>query len=221
MHDARMLREQVDLLRDGLRRRGALDGLAAVVDRGVQLDRDRRTLIQAVEERKAARNANSQEVARRKRAKEDADELIAQGRSLGDEIARLEHDLAAAERELDRTLLEIPNVPLAAVPEGDESRNVIVREWGTPRPREGVKPHWEIGAALGMIDLERAGKVSGSGFVFYRGLGARLIRSLIAFFMDTHREEHGYEEVWPPLLVNRATMTGTGQLQIGRASWRE
>src|ERR1041385_2380229 len=194
MHDARMLREQVDLLRDGLRRRGALDGLAAVVDRGVQLDRDRRTLIQAVEERKAARNANSQEVARRKRAKEDADELIAQGRSLGDEIARLEHDLAAAERELDRTLLEIPNVPLAAVPEGDESGNVIVREWGTPRPREGVKPHWEIGAALGMIDLERAGKGSGSGFVFYRGLGARLIRSLIAFFMDTHRsEEHTSE----------------------------
>ncbi len=78
--------------------------------------------------------------------------------------------------------------------------------------RDGVKPHWEIGASLGMIDLERAGKVSGSGFVFYRGVGARLIRSLIAMFMDTHREEHGYEEVWPPLLVNRATMTGTGQL---------
>src|ERR1041385_220812 len=105
MHDARMLREQVDLLRDGLRRRGALDGLAAVVDRGVQLDRDRRTLIPAGEERKDARNDNPQEVARRKRAKEDADELIAQGRSLGDEIARLEHELAAAERELDRTLL--------------------------------------------------------------------------------------------------------------------
>ena len=212
MHDARMLREQVDLLRDALRRRGALDGLAAVVDRGVQLERDRRTLIQAVEERKAARNTNSQEVARRKRAKEDADELIAQGRALGDEIDQLERELAAAEQELERTLLEIPNVTLAPVPEGDESHNVIVREWGTPRSRDGVKPHWEIGAALGMIDLERGGKVSGSGFVFYRGLGARLIRSLLAFFMDLHREEHGYEEIWPPLLVNRATMTGTGQL---------
>ncbi len=207
-----MLREQVDLLRDGLRRRGALDGLSPLVDRGVQLERDRRTLIQAVEERKAARNANSQEVARRKRAKEDADELIANGRALGDEITRLEHELAAAQEELDRTLLFIPNVTLPAVPEGDEAQNVIVREWGTPRAPEGVKPHWEIGASLGMIDLERAGKVSGSGFVFYRGLGARLIRSLIAMFMDVHRDEHGYEEVWPPLLVNRATMTGTGQL---------
>src|SRR6516165_2695207 len=212
MHDARMLREQVDLLRDGLRRRGALDGLAPLVDRGVQLERNRRTLIQAVEERKAARNANSQEVARRKRAKEDADELIAQGRALGDEITKLEHELTVAQQELDRTLLEIPNVTLAAVPAGDEANNVIVRDWGTPRDRAGVKPHWEIGAALGMIDLERAGKVSGSGFVFYRGLGARLIRSLIALFMDTHREQHGYEEVWPPLLVNRTTMTGTGQL---------
>jgi seryl-tRNA synthetase len=207
-----MLREQVDLLRDGLRRRGALDALAPLVDRGVQLDRDRRTLIQAVEERKAARNANSQEVARRKRAKEDADELIAQGRALGDEITTLERELATAEAELERALLEIPNVTLPAVPEGDETHNVIVREWGTPRARDGVRPHWEIGAELGMIDLERAGKVSGSGFVFYRGAGARLVRSLIAFFMDTHRAEHGYEEVWPPLLVNRATMTGTGQL---------
>jgi seryl-tRNA synthetase len=212
MHDARMLREQVDLLRDGLRRRGALDGLAAVVDRGVQLERDRRTLIQAVEERKAARNANSQEVARRKRVKEDADELITQGRALGDEITKLEHELTVAQQELDHTLLEIPNVTLPAVPAGGEANNVIVREWGTPRAREGVKPHWEIGASLGMIDVERAGKVSGSGFVFYRGLGARLIRSLVAFFMDVHREQHGYEEVWPPLLVNRATMTGTGQL---------
>ena len=212
MHDARMLREQVDLLRDGLRRRGALDGLAPLVDRGVQLERDRRTLIQAVEERKAARNANSQEVARRKRAKEPADELIAQGRALGDEITRLEQELAIAQQELDRTLLLIPNITLPSVPEGDEAQSVIVREWGTPRAREGVKPHWEIGASLGMIDVERAGKVSGSGFVFYRGLGARLIRSLIALFMDAHRTEHGYEEVWPPLLVNRATMTGTGQL---------
>ena len=158
MHDARMLREQVDLLRDGLRRRGALDGLAPVIDRGIQLERDRRTLIQAVEERKAARNANSQEVARRKRAKEDADELIAQGRSLGDEITKLEHELAAAQRDLDQTLLEIPNVTLPTVPEGDETHNVIAREWGSPRARDGVKPHWEIGASLGMIDLERGGR---------------------------------------------------------------
>ena len=212
MHDLRVLREQVELLRDGLRRRGALDTLAPVVDRGVELERERRTLIQATEERKATRNANSQEVARRKRAREPADDLIAQGKALGDEIATLERELATVEAELQRVLLEIPNIPLPPVPGGGEEHNVIVREWGTPRPRDGVLPHWEIGARLGIIDLERASKVSGSGFVFYRAAGARLIRSLLNFFMDLHREEHGYEEVWPPQLVNRASMTGTGQL---------
>ncbi|MDB4876020.1 MAG: Seryl-tRNA synthetase [Gemmatimonadetes bacterium] len=207
-----MLREQVDVLRDGMRRRGALDTLAPAIDRGVELERERRTLIQATDERKALRNANAQEVAKRKRAKEDADELIARGRELGDEIAKLEHELVAVEAALQRALLEIPNVPLPEVPAGGEEHNVIVREWGTPRSSDGVKPHWEIASALGLFDLERAGKVSGSGFVFYRGLGARLVRSLVNFFMDTHRDEHGYEEVWPPLLVNRATMTATGQL---------
>ena len=212
MHDLRVLRDQVDALREGLRRRGALDTLAPVVDRGVNLERDRRTLIQAVEERKAARNANSQEVAKRKRAKEPADELIAQGKALGDEITKLERDLGGVESELQRTLLEIPNLPLSQVPEGDEDHNVIVREWGTPRSREGVVPHWDVGARLGIIDLERAAKISGSGFVVYRAAGARLIRSLLNFFMDLHREEHGYEEVWPPQLVTRVAMTGTGQL---------
>lgn len=212
MHDMKVLREQIDLLRDGMRRRGAIDTLAPVIDRGEALDRTRRELIQAADERKAQRNSTSAEVARRKRAGEPADELIAQGRALGEEIARLERELNEAEEALRRVLLEIPNVTLPQVPEGGEENNVIVREWGTPRAPDGVKPHWEIGATLGMIDLERAAKVSGSGFVFYRGRGARLVRALMSFFMDTHRDDHGYEEVWPPLLVNRATMTGTGQL---------
>jgi seryl-tRNA synthetase len=212
VHDLRVLREQVDQLRDGLRRRGALDGLGAVVDRGQALEVERRTLIAAADERKARRNANAQEVAKRKRAGENADELIALGRALGDEISKLEGELGAAEERLKTVLLEIPNLTLSQVPAGGEENNVIVREWGTPRARDGVKPHWEIASALGMIDLERASKVSGSGFVFYRRNGSRLIRALISYFMDVHREEHGYEEVWPPLLVNRATMTGTGQL---------
>jgi seryl-tRNA synthetase len=207
-----MLREQLEVLRDGMRRRGTLDTLAPAIDRGVALERERRTLIQATDERKALRNANAQEVAKRKRAKENADDLIAQGRALGDEIAQIDRDLAGVEAELQGVLLEIPNVPLAEVPEGGEENNVIVREWGTPRAPDGVKPHWEIAAALGLFDLERAGKVSGSGFVFYRGKGARLVRAMVNYFMDTHRDDHGYEEVWPPLLVNRATMTGTGQL---------
>ncbi|HEY2897865.1 MAG TPA: serine--tRNA ligase [Gemmatimonadaceae bacterium] len=212
MHDLRMLREQVDLLRDGVRRRGMLELLEPQITRGVELERERRSLIQAVEERKAARNASSQEVARRKRAGEPADDLIAQGRALGDEITALQRDLDATDEQLRSILLEIPNVTLPRVPEGGEDQNVIVSEWGTPRPRDGVKPHWEIGAQLGIIDIERASKVSGSGFVFYRRAGVRLVRALMNFFMDTHRDEHGYEEVWPPLLVNRATMTGTGQL---------
>lgn len=200
------------MLREGLRRRGMLDALAPVVDRGVQAERERRTLIQAVEERKATRNANAQEVAKRKKAKQDADDLIAQGRALGDEITTLEHELAAVEAELQRILLEIPNVNLPNVPSGGEENNSIVKTWSEPRTSDGVKPHWDVGAQLGIIDLERASKVSGSGFVFYRKTGARLIRALITYFMDVHRDEHGYEEVWPPLLVNRATMTGTGQL---------
>ena len=212
MHDLRALREQVDLLRDAMRRRGG-DGVSlALIDRGEDLERDRRTFIQAVEERKAARNANAQAVARRKKAKESADDLIARGRELGEEIARLEGELDVVEGRLRTILLELPNVTLPDVPAGGEEHNVVVKQWGEPRESAGVRPHWEIGAALSIIDLERAAKISGSGFVCYRGLGARLVRCLIDFFIDLHAREHGYEEVWPPVLVNRATMTGTGQL---------
>jgi seryl-tRNA synthetase len=212
MHDIRVLREQMDMLRDALGRRGSLDGLAPVLDRAERLERERRTMIQAVEERKAARNTASQEVAQRKRKGEDASELIARARELGEEIARLERELDSAEQELHGILLEIPNITLPDVPAGGETANRVVKEWGTPRREAGLRPHWEIGEQLGIIDLERASKVSGSGFVCYRGLGARLARSLLAYFMDVHSREHGYEEVWPPDLVNRATMTGTGQL---------
>ena len=212
MHDIRVLREQMDLLRDALRRRGALDGFAPVLDRAETLERDRRAMIQAVEERKAARNASSQEVAARKRNKQDATDLIERGRDLGDEIARLEKELGGIEQELERILLEVPNITLPAAPEGGEEANRIVKEWGTPRREDGLRPHWELGEQLRLFDLERAVKISGSGFVVYRGLGARLARSLLQYFMDVHSREHGYEEVWPPDLVNRATMTGTGQL---------
>ena len=212
MHDIRVLREQMDVLRDALGRRGALNGVRPVLDRAEQLERDRRLLIQAVEERKAARNTASQEVAQRKRNKENADELIARARDLGDEIAKLEGELGQAEDALKSILLELPNITLPTVPAGGEENNRVVKEWGTPRRDAGLKAHWDLGLQLGILDLERAAKVSGSGFVAYRGLGARLARCLLQFFMDVHSREHGYEEVWPPDLVNRATMTGTGQL---------
>jgi seryl-tRNA synthetase len=212
MHDLKLVRERLDDLREAMRRRNALATLGPQLDRCEGLERERRLLIQAVEERKAARNAGSQEVARRKKAGEPADDLIALGRGLGEEIARLERELDAAEGELSRILLLVPNVTLSDVPAGDEDHNVVVRSWGEPRPSDGVRPHWEIGAALGLFDLERATKVSGSGFAVFRGPGARLVRSLLGFFMNVHADEHGYEEVWPPALVNRASMTGTGQL---------
>ena len=212
MHDLRLIREQGDLLRAAMRRRGALDGLEANIARGEALERERRLVIQAVEERKATRNATSQEVARRKRAGEDAADLIERGRALGEEIARLEGELAESERELAAILMYLPNLTLPEVPEGGEEANVVVREWGTARPADGVRPHWEVGTQLGMLDLERAVKVSGSGFVVYRGPGARMVRALMNFFVDLHTREHGYEETWAPALVTRATMTGTGQL---------
>ncbi len=212
MLDARLIRERLGDVREAMRRRGALGTLGPLLDRAEGLDRERRLLIQAVEERKAARNASSQEVARRKKGGEDAADLIASGRALGEEIARLETELASSEQGLDAILFELPNITLPDVPEGGEDDSVIVRTWGTPRATGDVKPHWDIAAAQGLFDLERGVKLSGSGFVAYRGKGARLVRALLNFFMDQHADQHGYEEVWPPLLVNRATMTGTGQL---------
>ena len=212
MHDVRLVRERLDDLREAMRRRDALGTLGPQLDRCEGLERERRLLIQAVEERKAARNAGSQEVARRKRAGEPADDLIANGRALGEEIGRLELELADAERSLASILLEVPNITAADVPAGDESNNIIVRSWGEPRSSEGVRPHWEIAAEHGLFDLERAAKISGSGFAVFRGSGARLVRALLNFFVDVHTREHGYEEIWPPVLVNRASMTGTGQL---------
>jgi seryl-tRNA synthetase len=212
MHDIRMVREQVAALRDGMRRRGALDALEPVIARLETLDRDRRLGIQAVEERKAARNAASQEVGRRKKAGEDASELQAQTRALGEEIARLEAEVAATELEIQAGMYEIPNITLPEVPAGDETHTTVVRSWGEPRAATGVKPHWEIGETLGLFDLPRGAKISGSGFIVYRGLGARLIRAFMNFMLDLHTGAHGYQENWVPAVVNRAAMTGTGQL---------
>ncbi len=212
MHDLRALREQAGDLRAAMRRRGQDQILAPSIDRAVELDRDRRATIQAVEERKAARNALSHEVARRKKAGESADEAQASSRALGDEIAKLEGELAASESQLNSLLLQLPNVVLDDVPNGGEESNRVVREWGTPRGIDGIVPHWEIGEKLGLFDLPRGAKIAGSGFIVYRGEGARLVRSLLNLMLDLHTQEHGYEETWVPVLANRAAMTGTSQL---------
>ncbi len=212
MHDLKLLRDGADLLREGMRRRGKLDTLGPLVDRAVALDRDRRALLVDIEQKKAERNAASQEVARLKRAKENADELITRTRALGDEIAALETRYADAFGELERLQYDLPNIPLDEVPEGGEESNVVLRSWGEPRAHDGVAPHWEIGERLGILDLARGAKITGSGFVAMRGLGARLVRALMSFMLDLHTREHGYEETWVPFLVNRQSMTGTGQL---------
>jgi seryl-tRNA synthetase len=212
MHDLRMIREHIEVLRDGMRRRGKLDALAPFIDKAQQVDSDRRALIQAAEERKASRNSITQEVAKRKRSGENADELLAQSRALGDEISKLETDLAGLEAELEKAMLELPNITLTDVPAGGEENNQHIRSWGEPRDTAGLKPHWDIGVALGLIDFERGAKISGSGFIVFRGKGARLVRALMNFMLDLHTSEHGYEETWVPIVVNRASMTGTSQL---------
>ncbi|MDQ6871692.1 MAG: serine--tRNA ligase [Gemmatimonadota bacterium] len=212
MHDLRMVREHIDALRAGMRRRGALDALSPAIERAVALDENRRETIQAVEERKAARNAVTQQVGQRKRAGEPAEDLQQRSRDLGDEIARLDRELAETEAELSGILLELPNITLDQVPEGGEEKNEVVRTWGTPREGARVQPHWEIGTKLGLVDFERGAKISGSGFIVFRRGGARLVRSLINLMLDVHAGAHGYEETWVPVVVNRASMVGTGQL---------
>lgn len=207
-----MVRENADALREGMRRRGKLEQFAPIIDRALELDQDRRTTIQAVEERKAARNTASQEVGRRKKAGENADDLMANTRALGEEITRLEAELAASQGELDAILLEFPNITALDVPEGDETANTVARSWGTPMAAGTVRPHWEIGETLGLLDLPRGAKISGSGFIVYRGMGARLQRALLNLMLDLHTQQHGYEEAWVPLFVNRTSMLGTGQL---------
>ena len=207
-----MVREHIDALRAGMRRRGALDALSPTIERAIALDKSRRETIQAVEERKAARNAVTQQVGQKKRAGESADDLQQQSRALGDEIARLDRELAETEGELSALLLELPNVTLDQVPAGGEEANSTVRSWGTPREGARVQPHWEIATRLGLIDFERGAKISGSGFIVFRGLGARIVRSLMNLMLDVHTGQHGYEETWVPVVVNRASMIGTAQL---------
>ena len=212
MHDLRLVREQMHLLRDGFARRQKLDALGPILDRLEGLERERRALITAVEERKARRNLLTQDVAQQKRAGGDATALVAESRAIGAEIARLEADLSATESTVEGLMLELPNITRDGVPAGDETHNIVVREWGTPRMGDAVKPHWDVAGAMGLLDVARGAKISGSGFIVYRGLGAKLVRALINLMLDTHTAEHGYEETWVPLIVNRTSMTGTGQL---------
>lgn len=213
MHDIRLLRDQLDVLREGMRRRGKLTELGALLDRAESLEQARRAAITDLEAQQALRNKVTQEVAQRRKAGEDATALIAEGRTIGEQISVLEQKRAEAESAVQAMLYELPNIPLAEVPEGDETHNTVVSSWGTPRDDgASLVPHWDKAAELGVLDLARGAKISGSGFIVFRGAGAKLVRALMNMMLDIHTTEHGYEECWVPLVVNRATMTGTGQL---------
>ncbi len=211
MLDIKRVRANFDEVKEKLSKRG--EDLSDF-DKFGGLDEKRRDLIAKVELLKAERNEVSQRVAEMKRNKENADDVIARMRAVGDEIKGLDEELHKVEEELDYIMMRVPNIPHDSVPVGDsEDDNVEVRTWGElPEFAFEAKPHWEIGTGLNLLDFERAAKVTGSRFVFYRGLGARLERALINFMMDLHYEEHGYEEMLPPYMVNRTSLTGTGQL---------
>ena len=212
MLDIRRLRQDPDGVRAALaRRRDA--SLDQAVDALLALDRRRRELLSAVEQLKASRNASTEEVARRKKAGQPADELLRELKQSGEQVKGMDGEVRALDEQLEAALLAIPNTPHPDAPGGDASANRVVREWGT-RPSFGFepKPHWELGAALGLLDLPRGAKLTGSGFPLFTGMGARLVRALANFMLDLHTREHGYTEVAPPYLVNRASLVGTGQL---------
>ncbi|HEX8903765.1 MAG TPA: serine--tRNA ligase, partial [Longimicrobiaceae bacterium] len=212
MLDLRQLRQNPDAVRAALARRGKAAETGAAVSRVVELDAERRALIAEGDELKARRNAVSAQVAERKRAKEEAADLIAETRGIGDRIKEIDARLREVEGEIECILLRVPNLVDPSVPEGGEEANTVVRTWGEPRDLGfEPKPHWEIASALGMLDLPGGAKVAGSGFPAYRGMGARLQRALINFFLDLHTREHGYTEVEPPFIVTRESMQGTGQ----------
>lgn len=211
MLDVKLLRNEFEKVEKALLDRGASLDLIANFP---ALDTRRRDLIQETEQLKSRRNTVSQDVAKLKRTGGDAESLILEMREVGDRIKELDDEL----RELDVQVIEltqaIPNIPSDSVPVGkSEEDNVELRINGeVPTFDFEPKPHWELAQSLGILDFERAAKVTGSRFTFYRGLGARLERALISFMMDLHSDKHGYEEVLPPYIVNRDSLIGTGQL---------
>lgn len=211
MLDVKLLRSDFAKVEEALRNRQASLDLIAPFP---ELDQKRRELIQNTEQLKNRRNTVSQEVAKIKKEGGDAEALILEMRQVGDKIKELDEELRVLDAQVNKLLQAIPNIPHESVPVGEsEDDNVELRRVGEPTQFSfEPKAHYDIAAELNLLDFERAAKVTGSRFVFYRGLGARLERALISFMMDLHSNEHGYEEILPPYIVNRDSLLGTGQL---------
>jgi seryl-tRNA synthetase len=213
MLDIRILREHLEQVEAAYLKRGHRTDLASLAQR----DAERRRLQRELDALKQQRNQTSETIARLKRAGEspgEIDRLRAETQQLGDAMKALEAAWQAVDAEVEAALLALPNLPHDSVPQGrDASANVEVRRAGSPRRFAFTpKPHWELGERLGILDFERAARMTGSRFAVSRGAGARLERALINFMLDRHTGEHGYTEILPPALVNRASLIGTGQL---------
>ena len=210
MLDIKFVRDNVELVQQTLiNRKNNLS-----LDEFLALEKERRVLLSQVEVLKNKRNTVSQEISQLKRAKENADKLVAEMRKVGDQISDIDATIKEVEEKLHNIIMNIPNMLHQSVPIGlDENSNVEENKWGT-LPVFDTPPlsHWEIGENLTILDFERGSKVTGARFTFYRGLGARLERSLINFMLDTHTREHGYTEFFPPFIANKDSMIGTGQL---------
>jgi len=213
MHDINFVRVNLDLVRQKLAQRNFA---VAALDRFSELDERRRTLIRDRDELKSTRNRESQEIGKLIKAghREEAEKRGAAVRQLGEQIPEIEKDLEVTEADLNTLLATLPNLPHDSIPVGsDESANQEVKRWSEP-PRFSFEPrdHVDIGTALGILDLERAAKITGARFSILTGQGARLERALISFCLDLHTKRHGYTEVLPPFIVNANSMYGTGQL---------
>ncbi|MGA1192917.1 MAG: serine--tRNA ligase [Kiritimatiellia bacterium] len=210
MLDIKYLRDRTDEARERLAGKKA----GELLDPLLELDRERRALLTEVEQLKNQRNVVSKQIGIRKKAGEDIADIQAEMRQVGDRISEADQTIREIEERFQDQLLRLPNLPHASTPPGDDaSHNVEVKRVGEPRTFNfEPKPHWEIGEKLGFFDFERGAKIAGAGFPLFTGPGARLERALINFMLDLHTTRHGYREVAPPVLVNAASMTGTGQL---------
>ncbi len=211
MLDLKFIRENPDLVKESLTKRGLNSEL---VDEFLEYDNRRRDILYEVEQLRHKRNVASEKIGQLKRAGEDVQPMITEMKDVSDRIKTFENELDDVEKNVNSIRLEIPNIPHENVPVGnDEEDNELIRKWGEPRDFDfDFKPHWEIGENLDILDFERGTKVTGSRFTFLKGSGARLERALINFMLDYHRENHNYEEIFPPFIANKDSMTGTGQL---------
>lgn len=209
MLDIKFIRSNPDLVKKAMKNRNA--DLDSMVDEVIEIDAERRNLMGKMESEKARQNDVSKKIPQMKKEGKDTAEIMKEMKALSEKISSLRTKISELEEKQRQILLSIPNVPHESVPVGkDDSENVEIRRWGEPR-KDQVLPHWEIGKKLGILDPETAAKITGTRFHVYKGMGARLERSVINFFLNTHTSK-GYTEILPPFIVNSDSMTGTGQL---------